>query len=141
MVEQYTTDELKDMLRKRGIQPSFHRIQVFKYLLENRIHPTVDNIYRTLNKEIPTLSKTTIYNTLNLFAEKGLVEILTIDEREARYDIETSPHGHFKCVKCGAIYDVWDVKVGFDKKQLKGFDIGSVHVYIRGVCKNCQKSS
>jgi len=130
---------LKEILRDKGIQPSYHRLQVLKYLMENRVHPTVDMIYKSLSKEIPTLSKTTIYNTLSLFAEKGLVTVLTIEERETRYDINVEPHGHFKCVKCGRIYDLWNVHVDLSEALEEGFKVDRVEVYVRGVCAECAK--
>ena len=64
----------------------------------------MEQIYTVLHKEIPTLSKTTVYNTLNTLIDAGLVKLITIDENETRYDIDTTTHGHFKCESCG-IYD------------------------------------
>ncbi|BAT71516.1 Fur family transcriptional regulator, peroxide stress response regulator [Thermosulfidibacter takaii ABI70S6] len=137
-MEQYSVEELRDMLKDKGIQPSFHRIHILKYLLENKSHPTVDEIFQKLSGEIPTLSKTTVYNTLNLFAEKGLVEVLTIDEREARFDVIVKPHAHFKCLKCGAIYDFWEVDVKIKDKEFEKFTTKSMHLYVKGYCPNCQ---
>ncbi len=134
-------EDLRNLLKEKGIQPSYHRLQVLKFLMENRVHPTVDMIYRDLAKKIPTLSKTTVYNTLNLFAEKGLVNVLTIEEREARYDIDTSFHAHFKCEKCGMVYDVKRVDVKISDEELKGFEIGSIHLYIKGICPECRRDS
>jgi Fur family peroxide stress response transcriptional regulator len=138
-MQEYNVEQLKDVLKDKGIQPSFHRIHILKYLLENRCHPTVEEIYQRLSGEIPTLSKTTVYNTLNLFAEKGLVEVLTIDEREARFDIVVKPHAHFKCLKCGAIYDLWEVDVNIRDKEFQEFEPKSVHVYVKGYCPKCRQ--
>ena len=59
-------DELREHLKKEGIQPSYHRLKILEYLQAYRTHPTVDIIYKNLSKEIKTLSKTTVYNTLKL---------------------------------------------------------------------------
>ena len=133
-----SVEELKYLLKEKGIQPSFHRIHILKYLMENRMHPTVDEIYRALSDKIPTLSKTTIYNTLNLFSQKGLVEVLTIDEKEARFDVDVRPHAHFKCLSCGRIFDLWDVDVNVRDEKLTDFEVKSVHVYFKGYCSNCR---
>ncbi len=55
---------------------------------------------------VARLSKTTVYNTLKLFVAKGIVQELTIEEKEVRYDADTKPHAHFKCIECGNVYDI-----------------------------------
>ncbi|MCB0402432.1 MAG: transcriptional repressor, partial [Flavobacteriales bacterium] len=59
-------------LSSNNIKPSVQRIKIFEYLHENRQHPTVDTIYKDLVGHIPTLSKTTVYNTLKLFVDNGI---------------------------------------------------------------------
>lgn len=90
-------------LLNRNIRHSYQRIKVLEYLIKNQCHPTVDQVFRDLQSEIPTLSKSTIYNTLYLFLEAGLIRVITIEDNETHYDIITETHGHFKCQKCGAI--------------------------------------
>ncbi len=130
-------EEIRRFLESKGVHPSYHRIKIMEYLMKNKSHPTVETIYKDLHKEIPTLSKTTIYNTLNLFAEKGIVTVLTIDEREARYDLETETHGHFKCKKCGKVFNVWLSEDITDKLTTEGHIVEEVHLYLKGICKEC----
>ena len=59
------TTEIKNILSKNGIKPSLHRMKILDYLLKMKNHPTVDTIYKDISGDIPTLSKTTVYNTLN----------------------------------------------------------------------------
>ena len=92
-----------DLLKSKGVSPSQQRIQILEYLLKNKIHPSVDTIFQNLVNQIPTLSKTTVYNTLALLREKQLIQVI-IDNNEIRYDADTEFHGHFKCLECGAIY-------------------------------------
>jgi Fe2+ or Zn2+ uptake regulation protein len=132
-------DNLRECLEKNNIHSSYHRLKILKYLMDYKTHPTVDMIYKDLSKEIPTLSKTTIYNTLNLFLKKGIVTGLTIDENEVRYDYNTKPHAHLKCIKCGCVYDI-DLKCPlFYKKMIGGHKITEHHIYLKGVCKECLK--
>lgn len=134
-------EELKQYLQSNDISPSYHRIKILEFLKNNRIHPNVDVIYRALGETIPTLSKTTVYNTLNLFAEKGLVTPLTIEENEARYDIDTSPHGHFKCRECGKVYDV-DVSPALDAlRQIGEHIITEYQINMKGICNSCNEAS
>lgn len=129
--------ELNDYLTKRGIRPSFHRIKILEYLFMNKTHPTVDDIYKDLINEIPTLSRTTIYNTLSLFVEKGIVSQLIIDEGEARYDLREKPHAHFRCIKCGRIFDIDFDCALFKEKFIDGNKIIETQVNIIGICKDC----
>lgn len=119
------------------IKPSLQRIKIFEYLISHKNHPTVDIIYKELVNEIPTLSKTTVYNTLKQFVSKGIVQIINIEDNETRYDADTSTHGHFKCVNCGEVYDFQLDEFVLNVKQLKGFKTQQTHVYIKGICNNC----
>ncbi len=89
--------KVDEYLSSNGIKPSYQRIKVFDYLITNKNHPTVDKIYKELVGEIPTLSKTTIYNTLKLFHEKGIILIINIEDNETRFDADISNHIHFRC--------------------------------------------
>lgn len=100
-----TLENLKQELKEKNVSLSHQRLKILEYLVENRIHPTVEQIFSDLQKDMPTLSKTTVYNTLRLLAKSGLVKVITIEEKEARFDIDTRDHGHFKCESCGRIYD------------------------------------
>lgn len=124
-------------LKSKGIKPSYQRLKIYSFLVEHKIHPTVDIIYKNLCSEIPTLSKTTVYNTLNLFIEKKLVQKLIIEETETRYDTNTSMHGHFKCEKCGEVCDIFLDDDILLSKKLQGFKINETHIYFKGLCQKC----
>jgi Fe2+ or Zn2+ uptake regulation protein len=132
-----TIEHVKSYLTEVGINPSYQRLRILKYLLNNLCHPTVDMIYNELVKDIPTLSKTTIYNTLNLFQKRGIILGLTIDENEIRYESNIIPHAHFKCEKCGEILDVDICYPILNRGFVKNHKIHEGHLYLKGVCKNC----
>lgn len=98
-------DNALNTLLEYGIHPSVQRIAIMDYLQKHHTHPTVDEVYVALHKEIPTLSKTTVYNTLKLFAEQGAAQMLTIDERKVCFDGVVTPHVHFLCKTCGKVFD------------------------------------
>ena len=129
--------DLSTELITKNIRPSFQRLKILEYLIKNPCHPTVDQIYKDLQSEIPTLSKTTIYNTLDLFHEAGLVQVLTIEDNETRYDIITKTHGHFKCEKCGAISNFTVDIDSLIPEELTGFKVMDKNVYFKGVCPKC----
>lgn len=129
-----------EYLKEKGIKPSYQRVRVLDYMLEKRNHPTVDMIYLALSPEIPTLSKTTVYNTVNLFLDKGVVQLIGIDEQEMRYDADMTVHGHFKCDACGRILDL---RLNGDKPLFagaEGLKIREMQFYLKGLCDACQKN-
>jgi len=129
---------IKSELEKRGVKPTFQRLCVLEFLEQNCEHPTADMIYESLIKKMPTMSRTTIYNTLNLFLENGLVAPITITGTEVRYEIATVQHHHFLCLKCNRIYDV-DVQCPLcSNGEIEGHQIQEIHGYFKGMCKNCR---
>lgn len=130
-------DELKEELRLRNIYLSHQRLKVLYYLTFNQCHPTVDQIFTDLQKEIPTLSKTTVYNTLRILVDAGLVMVITIEDNETRYDIEIENHGHFKCDSCGTIYNFSIDIEALTSKDLNNFKINDKNVYFKGICPRC----
>ena len=131
-------EELLLTLSQKGIQPSIQRLKILEALSAERNHPNASMLYERLVREMPTISKTTIYNTLNTFSEKGLISQLTITPDEVRYDGETRPHHHFLCKACGAILDV-EVRCEVAARlEIEGHSIDEVHGYFRGDCRDCR---
>lgn len=128
-------------LNNHDIKPSVQRIKIYQYLMATNVHPTVDMIYHKLSQEIPTLSKTTVYNTLKLFLSKGIAMIVNIEDNETRYDWDTSFHGHFKCNNCKQVYDFPITKNQLNSTGLKGFTVMESHYYLKGICKSCTEKS
>ncbi|MBE6052824.1 MAG: transcriptional repressor [Clostridium sartagoforme] len=132
-------DNIEKYLRDHGISPSYQRKRIFEFLYNSKEHPSVNDIYSALIEEIPTLSKTTVYNTLNLFIKNKIAESIVIDETEFKYQIlDNNRHGHFKCESCNTLYDV-DIDVSnLNIDSLKGFDIHEQSFYFKGICKSCK---
>ena len=136
--EQLSVKELRDILIENDVKPSIQRIKILEFLLKNRIHPSVEEIYNALEGTIPTLSKTTVYNTLNLFRKVKLVQFLTIEENEIRFDIDLRPHAHLKCEKCGKVYDVdLSETPNYNGSIIDGHLIKENFLFFKGICKNC----
>lgn len=133
--------DLVKELKEKKIRLSYQRVKILDYLNRNRTHPTADEIYTGLIAEIPSLSKTTVYNSLNSLVKANLVQELTIEDNENRYDIVTETHGHFKCEKCGRIYDFTVGLDSFNPEELKGFQINQKSVYFKGICKKCLETN
>lgn len=116
---------------------SYQRLKVLEYITKVQGHPTVDQIFTYIQKDISTLSKTTVYNTLRILAEVGLVRVAKIEDNEARYEVITENHGHFKCESCGTIYDFSIDIDSLTCKDLNNFQINDKNVYFKGICLRC----
>src|SRR5574344_177537 len=129
-----------------GIRPSVQRVAVYSFLCEHPVHPTVETVYAALSPEYPTLSKTTIYNTLKLFEEKKLVQTIKIEDDKLRYDADVTPHLHFKCEKCGRVFDIFDDKNLPDYEEKcrgllpDGFFMSKMQTNLWGICSDCAAS-
>ncbi|MBN1327392.1 MAG: transcriptional repressor [Candidatus Cloacimonetes bacterium] len=130
-------DKIKDILVNKGISPSYHRMKILEYLVKNNNHPTADSIYRVLAPQIPTLSKTTIYNTLKTFVSKGIISSFAGLNQELHYDYKFEPHVHFFCRKCQRIFDLAEPFDCFKDKSIEGHLVLSHQINLEGICHNC----
>ena len=124
-----------NVLTKHNVKPSIVRILVYDFLRGTKSHPTVDEIYKELHPKVPTLSKTTVYNTVKLFVANGLIKALSIDGTQIRYDADIGYHGHFKCTDCEKVYDF---QISADSERgLDNFEIETREIFYTGKCKAC----
>lgn len=130
-------EKFKQLLVDKGIKPTYQRIKILEYLETHENHPTVEMIYKALYKKVPTLSRTTVYNTLDIFREHGLVALLSTTDSEARYEYNFDSHHHFICKECGAIIDI-PVKCSFRMVlEREGHRVDEVHGNFIGICSKC----
>jgi Fe2+ or Zn2+ uptake regulation protein len=125
------------ILKDHGLKVTSPRLQILRFLRRNRRHPTADEIYSALKGKNPSLSRTTVYNTLELLRSKGIIQALTITEKELRYEVPETPHHHFCCKVCGRIIEV-DCDGLRDGALLDGkHQVDEFHGYYKGTCDRC----
>ncbi len=129
--------DLRQELTAQGVRPSYQRLKILEYLINNQCHPTVGQIHQCLLPDIPTLSKATVYNTLKILAEVQLVKIINMEDHENRYDINTQRHGHFLCESCGTISDFTINIDDFIGEELNDYSVKEKAVYFKGICPRC----
>ncbi len=127
------------ILNKYDIRPSVQRIAVIDYLLKHRTHATADVIFEAISESIPTLSRTTVYNTLRLLSEKGALKALIIEAEAVHFDAFLHPHAHFLCNVCHSIYDVDFNDDLWQKMQLIA-PVATCETQLNysGVCNKCK---
>jgi Fe2+ or Zn2+ uptake regulation protein len=127
---------MEDMLKKlaaHGIQPTPQRIAVAEYVLNTLNHPTADEVWMNVRDRCPTLSRATVYNTLNLFAEKGLLKTQSLKDGVAIFDPHVAPHHHFIDEETGNVLDIpWDAVKVTGQKSLQGLEVREYQVVLRG---------
>jgi Fur family iron response transcriptional regulator len=124
---------LVDLLKQRGIQPSAQRMAVAQYALTTSEHPSADEVWDRVRGSFPFISRATVYNTLNLFVKKGLLQPLVLAEGKVVFDPKTQPHHHFIDEERGSIHDVpWDALEVKHVESLRGLEVRAYQVVLRG---------
>ena len=132
-------EEFRAALKRAGLKITPQRLAVFARLAEEDSHPGARAIHGKLKKKMPGLSLDTVYRTLWLFVDLGIVENMgEIDG--VRFDANTEPHHHFICRKCGASFDIYcrdfdDLKLPGELSEIGGAMKAMVEV--RGICRKC----
>lgn len=131
-----------DILHRCGIRPSHQRLTVLSFLLEHRDHSSADRIYEELHREMPVISRTTVYNTLRLFKDAGVVQTLSIGTNPLIFDADTSPHAHLYCRRCHSVTDIPVQPVDWKRLSDYGGPYGThMQVIFDGVCDKCSRHS
>jgi Fe2+ or Zn2+ uptake regulation protein len=107
-------------------------------------HLTAGEIFERVRRRDPRIAYGTVYRTLHLLAQNGLIQELTFADQASRYDARVERHDHVHCLQCGVLLDV-DVPVALIARHVaseqSGFDISSHHTVFAGVCPACRSGS
>lgn len=121
------------ILRRCGIRPTPQRIAVVEYILATKVHPSADEVLARVQRDCPAISRATVYNTLNLLVEKGLVTTQILREGTVVFDPVVTRHHHFIDEESGRIYDIpWDALRVTGVSILKEYDVRQFQVVLRG---------
>ena len=123
---------LSDALRSRGQRVTLPRLMVHRFVARAPRHVTAEDIHR----ELPTLSFATIYSTLDLLEELGLVRRVSTLEGTTVYDSRTDPHGHAMCRRCGRLFDLDAGEA--QSAAPAGFTVEQATIQLIGLCSDCR---
>lgn len=125
-------DEI-DLLRAHGINPSAQRVAVARYVLHTDAHPSADEVWQRVREAFPMVSRATVYNTLHLFVDKGLLRRLVLTEGRVVFDPHVDNHHHFIDDETGAIHDIpWEALEVCRVDGLTEFDVREYQVVLHG---------
>jgi Fur family transcriptional regulator, peroxide stress response regulator len=117
------------------------REAIFNILRGTTSHPTADWIYDEVRKIMPNISKGTVYRNLKILRETGQISELNLSGTVSRFEGRQDNHYHFRCEKCGRVFDVAEpVDTGLDQRVAgeTGFKISYHQLEFRGLCRDCQ---
>jgi len=130
-----------ETLRKKGYRATTQRIAICRFALHSRDHPSAQRVYDEVRRVHPTVSLATVYKTLKILTEHGLVQELDLPESQARFDSYVEPHINLVCMRCGNIQDFDDsaAREMVERVAAKAeFTRTGQRLDIYGVCKTCR---
>lgn len=120
-------------LKEHGINPSAQRVAIGQYVLCTDRHPTAEEVLKRVSRKFPIVSRATVYNTLNLFVEKGLLRRFSLPNGNIVFDSHVEDHHHFIDESTGIIYDVpWEAIQVSNVEGLHGFQVEEYQVVMKG---------
>ena len=132
------------VFKEKKLKLTPQRIAVYNYLKSTREHPSAETIHKALKEDYPTMSLATVYKTLKVLVEVGLVQEINVGEGNFRYDGITTAHPHIHCINCSKVDDLEGIN--FDDLNLKvksntDYEILSNKIYFYGLCSECKESN
>jgi len=137
---EHRLEHLKAVAKEANVKLTHQRLEIFRELAATGEHPDADSIFRAVQRRLPTVSLDTVYRTLWMLHDLGLVTTLGPQRAGVRFDANLEQHHHYVCVRCGLVLDF----EGADLNELRVTDavkafgsIAGAHVEVRGVCARC----
>lgn len=131
------------MLRDKGFKVTPQRLAIYEVLRTTKAHPSAEMIFNQLQPAYPTMSLATVYKTIEILREIGLIQVLNVGEDSFRYDADINNHPHVRCMKCGKVDDI----MGIDSDEFidgisrqTSYKLCGQQFYFYGVCPECQKA-
>jgi Fur family ferric uptake transcriptional regulator len=134
-------DRLNDYVAAKRLKKSDQRTAILDIMINKRGHLTVDEIRGLLKKQSPDIGIATIYRTMKLFSDAGIVKELNIDGT-ARYEIITEGHhDHLVCTSCGMTVEITSATIEKEQDSIAakhGFQLTDHTLLLLGLCQICR---
>jgi Fe2+ or Zn2+ uptake regulation protein len=135
-------ERLEERLRGRGHRVTSQRVLVYRTLCEGGRHLTAERVLDSVARSLPRISLPTIYATLELLEEIGLVRRLSAGTGALLFESRTSSHSHAICRSCGTVIDIEDSPAKADalaSAARAGFAAEDAQVLVSGLCQDCER--
>ena len=133
-------ERFEQVCRDGGVRLTPQRLEIFREMARTADHPDAEMVYQRVRKRMPTVSLDTVYRTLWLLNDHGLIATLGPSRERTRFDANLSRHHHFVCVQCGMTRDFNSEELDDIKLPSLAKDFGRIEtttVEVRGVCREC----
>ncbi|MEZ0313742.1 MAG: Fur family transcriptional regulator [Myxococcota bacterium] len=133
-------ERLKSVARAKGIKLTPQRLEIFRELATTDEHPSADRIFRAVQRRMPTVSLDTVYRTLWMLHDLGLITTVGPEREAVRFDANLDQHHHYVCVECGLVRDFESAELNTLPVPESVRALGSVvtaQVEVRGLCSKC----
>jgi len=137
-------NSLTSVLRDKGFKVTPQRLAIYDALLKTKAHPSAEMIFTTLQPMYPTMSLATVYKTIEILKEMGMVQTLNVGEDSFRYDADMSDHAHVRCLQCGRVDDLHGVDHSEFIEAVEkttAYKLTGQQFYFFGKCPDCQQQS
>ncbi len=133
-------NHFETVCRNSGVKVTHQRLEIYREIAQTGDHPSAEQVFQRVRSRMPTVSLDTVYRTLWLLNDLGLVATLGSSRERTRFDANLSSHHHFVCGSCGFTRDFYSDDL--DKIRLPDSidslgEIEGTHVEVRGVCREC----
>jgi Fur family peroxide stress response transcriptional regulator len=125
-------------MARHGLRSTPQREHVYRILLQERDHPTAEQVFMRAKRRMPEISLATVYNCLEALVQCDLVRLVRVQRGPSRFCPNMRKHGHFHCERCGRMFDV-DLTDGSAWAIPGGFRVASCEVTLRGECGECAR--
>ena len=136
--------QFKAITKERGVKLTHQRLEIFREVASSLEHPDAETVFRAVRARMPTVSLDTVYRTLWLLSDLGLVSTLGAPRESVRFDANPRKHHHYVCVRCGLTRDFESAELHALRlsNTVDGFgSVLSTHIEVRGICEACAQST
>lgn len=131
-------DKSLEFYKSLGLKLTPQRLAILEYLENNKEHPSAEDIYNALKPKFPSMSFATVYNTLEVLTQKGVVKEIIVDPYKKRFDPFTHTHHHFICRRCKRVFDVEIDIFPSIPEELKSHEVEDFQIVFLGICRACK---
>jgi len=134
-------DEFARRCKQAGLTTTHQRTVIYRVLVESRDHPSPELVYERVSREIPEISRATVYKNIHTFIEAGMLREVSELHQTNRLDANLERHHHLICTSCRKVVDFQDDQldsIRASKTEPDGFQVTEYRVEARGLCPACK---
>jgi Fur family peroxide stress response transcriptional regulator len=135
-------EQFQSIAKQAGVKLTHQRLVIFRAVASSEDHPSAEAVYKAVRSAMPTVSLDTVYRTLWLLTDLGLLATLGPRQDSVRFDANLEQHHHYMCVRCGLVRDFESTELNelpIPDSVSRFGQVVSAHVEVRGVCARCAR--